>query len=113
MANLHGWFYHFLDVRSGARYRTSEVSTSDSTWLVAGALTARQYFEEDQQIARLASTIYQRVDYRWTLDHIRFFSLMAGMPERGFLSRRVNCLLLRPRPSMKFRVNCTASDFAF
>src|ERR1700693_1464520 len=42
-ANTRGWFYHFVDIRSGARYRTSEISTSDSTWLVAGALTARQY----------------------------------------------------------------------
>lgn len=57
--NIHGWFYHFLDIRSGARYASSEVSTSDSTWLVAGALTARQYFREDPRIARLAAAIYE------------------------------------------------------
>ncbi len=88
VANIHGWFYHFLDVRSGARYRTSEVSTSDSTWLVAGALTARQYFQEDQQIAQLASTIYQRVDYRWMLNQHPFFLAHGWTPERGFLPYR-------------------------
>lgn len=49
VANVHGWFYHFLDIRSGTRYRNTEVSTSDSTWLVAGALTARQYFQKSSQ----------------------------------------------------------------
>ena len=29
VANIHGWFYHFLDVRSGARYRTSGSSLSN------------------------------------------------------------------------------------
>jgi hypothetical protein len=87
-ANVHGWSYHFLDIRSGARYRTSEVSTSDSTWLVAGALTARQYFHEDPQIARFAITIYERVDYRWMLNQHPFFLAHGWTPESGFLPYR-------------------------
>src|SRR5215470_5752766 len=87
-ANIHGWFYHFLDIRSGARYRTSEVSTSDSTWLVAGALTARQYFQEDPQITRFATAIYERVDYRWMLNQHPFFLAHGWTPERGFLPYR-------------------------
>jgi len=86
--NVHGWFYHFVDVRSGARYRTSEVSTSDSTWLAAGALTARQYFQEDRRIVRLATTIYERVDYRWMLNHDPHFLAHGWTPERGFLPYR-------------------------
>ena len=88
VANIHGWFYHFLDIRSGARYRTSEVSTSDSTWLVAGALTARQYFLEDPEIARLATAIYERVGYRWMLNQHPFFLAHGWTPERGFLPYR-------------------------
>ena len=86
--NTHGWFYHFLDIRTGARYRTSEVSTSDSTWLVAGALTARQYFQEDARIARLAAAIYERVDYRWMLNQHPFFLAHGWTPESGFLPYR-------------------------
>ena len=71
MADVHGWFYHFLDIRSGTRYGNSEVSTRDSTWLVAGALTARQYFRESPQIAQLATAIYERVDYRQRLSSER------------------------------------------
>ncbi|HTQ85673.1 MAG TPA: hypothetical protein VMI93_05645, partial [Candidatus Solibacter sp.] len=80
----HGWYYHWLNVKSGARtganYDTaalgeradrkmkrplSEISVSDSTWLVAGALTAARYFKEDPEMARLAKKIYERVDYAW------------------------------------------------
>lgn len=88
VANVHGWFYHFLDIRTGTRYRNSEVSTSDSTWLVAGALTARQYFQEDAQIARFATAIYERVDYRWMLNQHPYFLAHGWMPESGFLPYR-------------------------
>ena len=88
VVNEHGWFYHFIDVRTGARHRNSEVSTSDSTWLVAGALTARQYFHEDSSIARLASAIYERVDYRWMLNGHPYFLAHGWMPESGFLPYR-------------------------
>jgi hypothetical protein len=88
VANEHGWFYHFVDIRSGARYRTSEVSTSDSTWLVAGALTARQYFREDAEIVRLATAIYERVDYRWMLNGHPQFLAHGWTPESGFLKYR-------------------------
>lgn len=88
VANVHGWFYHFLDVRSGARYPHSEISTSDSTWLAAGALTARQYFHEDSEIARKAAAIYERVDYRWMRNGHPFFLAHGWMPESGFLPYR-------------------------
>ncbi len=86
--DTHGWFYHFLDVHSGARYRASEVSTSDSTWLAAGALTARQYFREDRQIARFATAIYERMDYRWMLNGHPYFLAHGWTPESGFLPYR-------------------------
>jgi hypothetical protein len=101
--NEHGWFYHWLNVktgeRTGAAYDAaqfglregsksnrpfSEVSTSDSTWLVAGALTARQYFREDDEIRRLATLIYDRVDYRWMCDGKPTLS-HGYMPETGLL----------------------------
>jgi hypothetical protein len=88
VTNEHGWFYHFLDIRTGERYRTSEVSTSDSTWLVAGALTARQYFHDDTQIVRHATAIYERVDYRWMLNGHPFLLSHGWTPETGFIPFR-------------------------
>ncbi|HEY1683498.1 MAG TPA: glucoamylase family protein [Tepidisphaeraceae bacterium] len=85
--NEHGWWYHFINTKSGertgagydiaalgpkpndhARRPYSEMSTSDSTWLVAGALTARQFFKEDPEVVKLATQIYERVDYQWMCD---------------------------------------------
>lgn len=88
VTNEHGWFYHFVDVRSGERHANSEVSTSDSTWLVAGALTARKYFREDTQIGQLATEIYDRVDYRWMLNGDPFFLAHGWRPETGFIQFR-------------------------
>ena len=63
------------------------MSTSDATWLAAGALTTRQYFHEDEEIRRLATLVYERMDYAWmcngemTLAH-------GWTPENGFIKSR-------------------------
>jgi hypothetical protein len=61
----NGWFYHFIDVHTGERWKDVEISTSDSIWLLAGALTCRQYFHEDHEIAELATLLYSRYDFPW------------------------------------------------
>jgi hypothetical protein len=61
----HGWFYHFNDVHTGQRWKNVEMSTSDSIWLLAGALTCRQYFHEDHEIHDLATLLYSRYDFPW------------------------------------------------
>lgn len=88
VANEHGCCWHFVDVRGGARRGPSEVSTSDSTWLVAGALIVRQYFREDHRIAQLASTIYERVDYGWMRNGHPFCWLTGGHPKTDFIQYR-------------------------
>ena len=57
--------WNVLDVHTGQRWRNSEVSTSDSIWLLAGALTCRQYFHEDSEIKELAALLYSRYDFVW------------------------------------------------
>src|SRR5688572_19538424 len=42
----HGFFYHFLDVTTGRRVWKCELSTIDTTILIAGALTAAAYFDQ-------------------------------------------------------------------
>lgn len=64
-----GFFYHFLDLDTGLRYRQVELSTIDTTLLVAGALTCREYFDgahaDEVAIRALADSLYHRVDWRW------------------------------------------------
>lgn len=58
----HGWLYHFVDWSTGARFGRSEVSTVDTGWFIAGALTAAAYFPGDE-IDTLAHQLYQRLDF--------------------------------------------------
>ena len=44
-----GFYYHFLDMKTGRRAGKSELSTIDSTYLLAGALTAAEYFKGDAE----------------------------------------------------------------
>jgi hypothetical protein len=66
---LRGFYYHFLDMNTGRRVWDSEVSTIDTAFLIAGALTAAQYFDRDtaaeREIRKLADELYRRVDWQW------------------------------------------------
>jgi hypothetical protein len=69
-SGYHGFFYHFLDMRTGRRYaRWVEVSTIDTTLLMAGVLFDQTYFDRDnadeREIRRLADQLYRDVDWRW------------------------------------------------
>jgi hypothetical protein len=65
----HGFYYHFLDMNTGRRFGNSEISTIDSTYLIAGALTAAAYFDRDtkdeRELRRLAEALYHRADWHW------------------------------------------------
>jgi hypothetical protein len=84
--NEHGFFYHFIDMKSGARAWNCELSSMDSSLLLCGVLTARQHFH-DPEIQDLATSIYERVDWRWMLDGGETFS-MGWKPDGGFLDSR-------------------------
>jgi hypothetical protein len=86
MPHQHGFFYHFVDMNTGNRWEKSELSSIDSSLLLCGVLTARQYFA-DQEIKDLATQIYERVDWPWMLNGGSTFS-MGWTPESGFLDAR-------------------------
>jgi hypothetical protein len=89
MPHEHGFFYHFTDVDTGARWENSELSSIDTSLLLCGVLTARAYFSTDAEIQQLATTIYNRVDWPWMLNGGTTFS-MGWKPEGGFLKARWN-----------------------
>ena len=84
----HGWFYHWMNYRSGERQWNSEVSSIDTALLLAGILTARQYFGGDAEIVRLATKIYDRVDFKWMLNGDPLLLSHGWKPESGFLRPR-------------------------
>jgi hypothetical protein len=83
---VNGFFYHFIDIRTGRRLRLSEVSPIDTTILLCGLLTARAYFR-DPTISRLVSTIYRRINWRWMLNGGDTFA-MGWTPEYKFIGAR-------------------------
>ena len=86
LTNVNGFFYHFLDMNTGERAWSSEVSSIDSSILLCGVLTCRQYFQ-DAQIQSLATQIYERVNWPWMLNGGTAFS-MGWTPENGFITSR-------------------------
>jgi len=80
----HGWFYHFVDSATGARRGTTEVSTIDTALLVAGVVTAQEYFSKDEEIVRLARKIWDRMDFRWMMNGNPTLLNMHWKPEDGF-----------------------------
>jgi hypothetical protein len=86
-----GFYYHFLDMRTGRRAWQCELSTVDTAFLLAGVLTAGSYFDADtadeQEIRTLADALYRRANWHWaqnqgaTLTH-------GWKPESGFLQYR-------------------------
>ena len=64
-----GFYYHFLDMKTGRRAGKSEISTIDTTYLLAGALTAACYFngksKGESEIRTLAEALYERADWHW------------------------------------------------
>lgn len=86
-----GFYYHFLDMRTGRRARASELSTIDTTFLLAGALVAAAYFDRDvpdeHEISELADALYRRVDWQWA-QHGGLTVVHAWTPERGFAKPR-------------------------
>jgi len=86
-----GFYYHFLDMHTGKRAWKCELSTIDSTFLLAGALTAGVYFDgntaDEQEIRTLADSLYRRADWQWAQNHGATVT-HGWKPEDGFLKYR-------------------------
>jgi len=81
----HGWFYHWMDVSNGDREWNSESSSVDTAFLLAGVLTAGEYFSEDAEIPELAKEIFNRVDFPWMLNGDPLLLSHGWKHDTGFL----------------------------
>ena len=90
-SGYRGFFYHFVDIESGRRVWQCEISTIDSAFLFAGALTVAAYFDGDSadeaEIRRLADDLYRRADWNWARDGGPTLS-HGWRPENGFIPYR-------------------------
>jgi hypothetical protein len=83
-----GLFYHFLDMDTGHRFETVELSTIDTALLMGGVLFCMEYFDgssaPETEIRALADSLYRRVDWQWMIDDPDYIS-MGWHPERGYI----------------------------
>jgi hypothetical protein len=83
-----GWYYHFLDAKTGARLWKSEVSSIDTALLLGGVLSVRQKFRGDREIAALSRRLYARADFHWMLNGDPALLSHGWTPEAGFIRVR-------------------------
>ena len=79
----NGFFYRFVDLKTGQRVWNSEVSSMDTSLFIAGALVAGQYFK-NSEVSKLAQELYDRVNWTWMCNNTNSLS-MGWKPESGFL----------------------------
>lgn len=70
----NGFFYHFLDMNTGTRHGSSEVSSIDTSLFLAGALFAGQYFK-GTEIETIADELYRAADWEWMSNSTKFVNM--------------------------------------
>ncbi len=80
----HGFYYHFMEMDSGARAWQCEVSSIDTALFLAGAIIAREYFQ-DPEVTELVNRIYREMDWGWFLNEGQ--TLAMGWTDEGGFSR--------------------------
>jgi len=86
-AGYKGFFYHFINMKTGARYaRDVELSSMDTSLLLAGALACQTYFDGpdpgEAEIRSLADALYRAADWTFLQPRPPLVS-MAWTPEYG------------------------------
>jgi hypothetical protein len=88
VSGYRGFFYHFLDMKTGLRNGRTELSTVDTALLIGGMLHAQSYFDsahpDEAEIRDLVDRIYWRVDWKWAQVRGQLIS-MGWHPEGGFI----------------------------
>jgi hypothetical protein len=86
---FRGFYFHFLDMKTGARAWQCELSIIDTALLIAGMLSSAAFFTRttplETELRELADTLYRRVDWRWA--QADGAAVVHGWkPNHGFLS---------------------------
>ncbi|GAA4773738.1 glucoamylase family protein [Stakelama sediminis] len=91
VAGYKGFFYHFLDMKTGLRAGKTELSTVDTSLMQMGILFATGFFDGDhrdeREIRRLGTELVEAADWNWWQQDGPGIS-MGWHPESGFIERR-------------------------
>ena len=85
VCGYRGFFYHFLDMQTGLRRGTTELSTIDTALLLGGVLHAARYYDgagAEADIRARADQIWRRVEWDWAANRPPLVTL-GWKPEAG------------------------------
>ncbi len=88
VTGTRGFFYHFLDMETGQRFETIELSTVDTALCLAGALFCQSYFDgqnpAEAEVRAVADELFRRADWAWAATPRPPRISMGWTPEKGF-----------------------------
>jgi hypothetical protein len=86
VTGYRGFYYHFVDMKTGERFKDVELSTIDTTFLLAGALLCQTYFDRETDVEReirdIAEALYTRAEWSFFLERPPLVS-MGWTPDNG------------------------------
>ncbi len=82
MENIHGFYYHFVNMITAKREWNCELSIIDTAIFICGALTAGEYF--GGEIKQKAEILYHRIDWQWYRNEETNRFYMGYTKEKGF-----------------------------
>lgn len=78
----NGFFYHFINMKTGKREWNCEISIIDTAIFLCGAITAGEYFKG--QVKEKAEILYKNIDWEWYRNKETNQFYMGYKPENGF-----------------------------
>ena len=78
----NGFYYHFINMKTGKREWNCEISIIDTAIFICGAITAGEYFRG--QIKEKAEMLYNKINWEWYRNKDTNYFYMGYKPEKGF-----------------------------
>ena len=78
----NGFYYHFVNMKTGKREWNCEVSIIDTAIFICGAITAGEYF--GKEVKNKANILYKRINWEWYRNETNNLFYMGYKPEKGF-----------------------------
>jgi hypothetical protein len=86
VTGYRGFYYHFVDMKTGERFKDVELSTIDTSLFLAGVLFCQSYFDRENPneaaIRDVAEQLYRRADWTFFFERPPLVS-MGWTPEHG------------------------------
>ncbi len=80
--NMHGFYYHFINMYNSSPAYNSGFSSIDTTLFISGALFAGQFFQ-NTSLQRLSDRLYERINWQWMTNNTTLLN-MCYYPQSGF-----------------------------